>query len=1257
MAFWQDNAEAGEYDYDFTDYEAATVDPGWYFSAGVIGLCLLINATLPIWLAIGKWWDQSKYQKQLNERRQRQRQKKKDKLNGKGKRRFVDSISHNNNKPTTNISNTKDEEKGDGGLKNTDGHAQAEHRVTEATQMIDLGSISQLDLHDYLADYDVGSTSINRNTNINDDDDDDDDEKRSVVSTASRASRVSKAASDILDSRPRPAKGTARSVNNAYKNRGEKKQKRDIKMAGELIAAQREDSECHPILEGSSSSQSDRKKGDDAEELHGNDGGDVLSPLGNDAVTPLDTVSNYGGKVDDDDRERLAAAGIEVIAVDLDDEKCSVMTGDKGSAVPTMLRYKYRIGRRRKACGTKLLEVADWDADSRRLCSLAFIYAGQGMVSEFFSILKVALMGHYMGIREVNARIITKTLYSFTGILVHGFTDALGLLVPQAHGADNPLMVGRYLQLVIVIYNIMQIPAAIIWGFWTYDAIIWFGYDEETAEIGQMYAYTQIIYMAVEAVEDCLYEWLEVVGHAKYAAIYSISAKFVEKGAFVALLAFGVTDLFTIGLASASVGTVVVLVNLTIIISMGWLDPYWTGLVQTNGFNDRQAVRNVFNIAIPSTIAYFLSYGEWELLTVFVRRMGPAEVTAWSLMGYVWSAFEVLTSGFSSAAEVRVGFRMGANKPEQAKFMAEKGMYVTTVVAIFECGLVFSIAQYIPKWITPDPTLQKMLFQLTPMIGFGSILMVTGFVAWSIVYATGRVRLATFWEAVITWGVTVPGCAIMVFVFNVNLEGMAGAMIIGYAVAANLYMFMLLRTDWAKQAKRINEKHSGSLKYLDTDWDRLPRKIKAAAQTLGYNKKMWESNEEPQSNSKNWAELTPAEQSAASAFGFNRKKWDSNVNGSDTDASSSEEGFGNYDWDELPPDAKKAAKILGYNSSAWDGSKKVASSYKAWKDLTDAERDAAKFLSYDRKKWDKVDDDSVNEMEEGLDDASRSYSKSTLSSLLLSSPTDDQHSYNQSMLSANRLGSDPCYDDMSFDRLPPEAQDAAECLGWTRSSWNANDRIPTEEKKWNELTDNEKSACQSLGWSQKLWDDDNGDGSVSVSTAPSRTYGGVVFDDLPQFVKQAAETLGYTSEKWNNDGSIPAEEKDWDQLSSSEQLAANVLGFSEQSWNGPAGPQKSAAALLEKETNKSIEFKPGYKYYKIPEWSRLPHEVQHAALILGHNAQSWESGDPSPVDAFYWADMSPKLRAAARKLGFHVDSWNRVVRLNLKMFKRRLFSV
>lgn len=453
-----------------------------------------------------------------------------------------------------------------------------------------------------------------------------------------------------------------------------------------------------------------------------------------------------------------------------------------------------------------------------------------------------------------------------------GFEEALGLLVPQAHGADNNIMVGRYLQLVIVIYNIMQIPAGIIWGLWTYDAIIWFGYDDKTAEIGQQYAYTVIIYMVVEAIDECLWTWLEVVGHARYATIYSISAHFVETGAFVALLAFGVTDLFLIGLADAAVGVVVVVVNIVLIVSMGWLNEYWVGLVQTNGFKDQQALRNVISVAIPSAIAWFLSYGEWELLSVFARRMGPAEVSTWNLLGYLWGAFEVLTNGFASAAEVRVGFRMGANKPEQAKFMAEKGMYVTTVVAVFQAGLIFCIAQYIPAWITPDPTLQLMMFQLFPLVGFGSVLMVTGMVAWSIVTATGRVKLATMWEVIITWGITIPGSAIMVFVFNFNLEAMTAAMIFGYCVAANLYLFILLRTDWAKQAKRVQARNQGGAQYLDADWNKLPKQTKAAAITLGYNKQLWESNEEPASNKKSWDELTPAEQSAAAAFGYSRRK-------------------------------------------------------------------------------------------------------------------------------------------------------------------------------------------------------------------------------------------------------------------------------------------------------------------------------------------------------------------------------------------------
>jgi hypothetical protein len=360
----------------------------------------------------------------------------------------------------------------------------------------------------------------------------------------------------------------------------------------------------------------------------------------------------------------------------------------------------------------------------------------------------------------------------------------------------------------------------------------------------------------------------------------------------------------------------------------------------------------------------------------------------------------------------------------------------------------------------------------------------------------------------------------------------------------------------------------------------------------------------------------------------------------------------------LPPHAQAAAETLGYNQQSWDGSKKVAASSKSWKDLSADEKEAAKVLGYDRCRWDKVDYDSDEE-----DEASKSYSKSTVSSLLFSSPT-DPGSYNPSMNSAKRFGSEvhSYYDDVSFDRLPTEAQKAAEFLGWTRSSWNANNAVPVEEKPWKDLTDDEKAACKALGWSQSIWDDYTGDGSVSVSTTgPSQTYGGCLFDDLPQVAKDAVTTLGYTASTWNNDGSVPVEEKDWGQLNGAEQQAAFVLGFSERTWNGPVGHLSTIASVsleaTDKDSGSSIHFIPGHKYYKTREWSQLPTEVQRAALTLGYSDIIWETGSRSPVDDMYWEEMSPRLRAAARKLGFHQDSWNRVVRLNLKMLKHRLVDV
>lgn len=68
---------------------------------------------------------------------------------------------------------------------------------------------------------------------------------------------------------------------------------------------------------------------------------------------------------------------------------------------------------------------------------------------------------------------------------------------------------------------------------------------------------------------------------------------------------------------------------------------------------------------------------------------------------------------------------------------------------------------------------------------------------------------------------------------------------------------------------------AGASKYEEYDWDELPLNAKDAAKALGYTKKIWDKDDEP-------------------------------------------EVVKDYDWDELTKEQKKAAKVLGWNQKTWD---------------------------------------------------------------------------------------------------------------------------------------------------------------------------------------------------------------------------------------------------------------------------------------------------------------------------------------------------
>jgi hypothetical protein len=66
----------------------------------------------------------------------------------------------------------------------------------------------------------------------------------------------------------------------------------------------------------------------------------------------------------------------------------------------------------------------------------------------------------------------------------------------------------------------------------------------------------------------------------------------------------------------------------------------------------------------------------------------------------------------------------------------------------------------------------------------------------------------------------------------------------------------------------------GATKYDDYDWDELPADIKAAAELLGYTKKLWDGSKTPSQCDEDWTDLSGEMQEAAKKLGYDKASWD-----------------------------------------------------------------------------------------------------------------------------------------------------------------------------------------------------------------------------------------------------------------------------------------------------------------------------------------------------------------------------------------------
>lgn len=188
---------------------------------------------------------------------------------------------------------------------------------------------------------------------------------------------------------------------------------------------------------------------------------------------------------------------------------------------------------------------------------------------------------------------------------------------------------------------------------------------------------------------------------------------------------------------------------------------------------------------------------------MFASYLGPSAVAAWAIAGTLWDGFEMITEAIGDAAEIRCAYLLGAGYPRRAMMSAYKTLFVGMIIAVLISTFLFIAGNYIPYWLTSDPTLQAIIHSLMPFLGLGNLALSIGQLCWTILGSQGRYRLATITAFLGTCIITVPLSALFSILLDFNLQGQTAAIVMGYMISGSFNAYIVFTSDWEYLSEQL----------------------------------------------------------------------------------------------------------------------------------------------------------------------------------------------------------------------------------------------------------------------------------------------------------------------------------------------------------------------------------------------------------------------------------------------------------------------
>jgi len=458
-----------------------------------------------------------------------------------------------------------------------------------------------------------------------------------------------------------------------------------------------------------------------------------------------------------------------------------------------------------------LLELAEIDEEGGRVLRLSLPLTIGAMSEPFFRFVTVGFISNYLGADSMIAFLLVILFVRLTTEQLAGaIIDALSSFVQQAiysGNSNSAFLAGQYVQLAVILQLLLGAPLLAVWVLYMENVVDWLVESTTIAKIAGDYTSVIVFNYLVQAIGRTSTVVFHICGHEHFESVIDFCSQMFSMitVACIVTLKDG-ADLTVVAYVQLFIGIATTLIKLLYPITKGWVKPFRTGLIQTVAlYHNFNAFVMMGLSTLPLLLGTFLEFGEWELLTIFLQYLGPAEVATWALLGNLWEILEASTEGIGEAASIRVAYILSMADPDRARKLTNKAIYMSVIESIIITSILFISGRNIAVLMTTDRTIQHLFNETINMLGLAHLTMSFAQICWSLIGAQGRYRLATIIMFFSRWLFTMPIALAVIFAFYLDLNAIIGAVTVGYATASCTLCYVVLRSDWERLARIMQE--------------------------------------------------------------------------------------------------------------------------------------------------------------------------------------------------------------------------------------------------------------------------------------------------------------------------------------------------------------------------------------------------------------------------------------------------------------------